>query len=353
MAGFKERLTEARQRHPWLDRVIGAAEHYSQTQGSQRAGAVTYFGFLSFFPILALAFFVVGKISTIYPEANEDLIKAINEVLPIFAVGQDGNGSGLSMSTFSDHANTLGLVGLVGVLYSGLGWLSSLREALVAVFGVEAGEKPSFVAGKVRDLLSLVVLGLILILSVAVAGFVSGFSADVLGWFGLGSELAWLVTLASALFGLGANVVLFFAIFKVLARPELTTRELLGGAVLGAVGFELLKQFAFVLLGSTERQPAFQVFGISLILLVWIYYFSQLALFSAAWAATAPTAVARQVREERDEAAAAGVVHGPAYPTGMRIKREQRDQERWEPGAVFAAGAAAMLAVVRLVRRRK
>ena len=39
-------------------------------KGSQQAGAVTYFAFLSFFPILALAFFVVGCISQVYPDAR-------------------------------------------------------------------------------------------------------------------------------------------------------------------------------------------------------------------------------------------------------------------------------------------
>ena len=42
-------------------------EHYGETKAGQQAGAVTYFGFLSVFPILALAFFVVGYVAKVYP----------------------------------------------------------------------------------------------------------------------------------------------------------------------------------------------------------------------------------------------------------------------------------------------
>ena len=48
-------------------------EHYGAVKAGQQAGAVTYFAFLSFFPILALAFFVVGWIAKVYPDAQDDL----------------------------------------------------------------------------------------------------------------------------------------------------------------------------------------------------------------------------------------------------------------------------------------
>ena len=51
----------------------GPQEHYGEVRASQQAGAVTYFAFLSFFPILALAFFVVGQIAKVYPDAQDDL----------------------------------------------------------------------------------------------------------------------------------------------------------------------------------------------------------------------------------------------------------------------------------------
>ena len=51
----KAKVTELRDRWPLVDHAVRTQEHYSAVQGSQQAGGVTYFGFLSVFPILALA----------------------------------------------------------------------------------------------------------------------------------------------------------------------------------------------------------------------------------------------------------------------------------------------------------
>ena len=62
------------------------------------------------------------------------------------------------------------------------------------------------------------------------------------------------------------------------------------------MAFEALKAASFLLLASTEGSPAFQVFGVALILLVWINYTSRGTLYAAAWAYT--TAAARAIREQ-------------------------------------------------------
>ncbi len=191
MASLKDRISarieEVRAERPSVDHVVRMQEHYGKVGAGQQAGAATYYAFLSFFPILALAFFAVGWISRVWPDAKHNLHTAINDVLP----GLIGNGNGqLSMTQVQDAAAALGLFGLLGVIYAGLGWLSSLRGALMVVFEMPAYEQPSFVLGKIRDLITLVVLGTVLLLAVAATGFVQGFSGDVLSWLGLGDELA-------------------------------------------------------------------------------------------------------------------------------------------------------------------
>jgi membrane protein len=48
----------------------------------------------------------------------------------------------------------------------------------------------------------------------------------------------------------------------------------------------VLKEASTFLLGLTQKSQAFQAFGITLILLVWINYFSRVVLYAAAWAHT-------------------------------------------------------------------
>ncbi|GAA4113635.1 inner membrane protein YhjD [Nocardioides fonticola] len=341
LARVKERLARLRERHPVLDHVIRMQERYGATGASQQAGAVTYFGFLSFFPVLALAFFTVGVVSHIYPDADDTLTSALDSVLPGLLSGSDG----ISLDDIRTFSGLAGVVGLLGVLYSGLGWLSALRSALEAVFETPPTARPGFLAGKLRDLATLLVLGLVLFVSVPVAGFVGGFSGDLLDAVGLDSTFGWVVRLLTVLLGLAANAVLFFAMFRLLAAAAVPPRSLWSGAALGAVLFEVLKQAATLLFAATTGSPAFQAFGVALILLVWINYFSRLVLYAAAWAAT--TAEARAAAPEPVVAP----VHGPPLPSGPDAARSSAEEV--PPWRSFAVGTAVGAVAGALVGRRR
>ena len=293
-ARISGRISAIRERRPALDHLVRMQLHYGTVNGSQQAGAVTYFAFLSVFPVLALSFFLVGYVSKVYPQAERDLVQAIEVVLP----GILGTGTGeLSLLDIQAAAGAVGLLGLVGVVYSGLGWLSGMRDALAEVFELPVKGQPNFVIGKLRDLVALPLIGAILILSVVISGFVSSFSEEVLDLLGLSEALSPALQVLTWVLGLAANAVLFFAMFRMLAEPPTPRRSLWSGAVLGAVGFEVLKRLSSLLLGLTKDQPAFQTFGIALILVVWINYFSRVVLYAAAWAHTSRAARAQRTRE--------------------------------------------------------
>ena len=67
----KDRVRSVRARRPPVDHLVRAYDRNSEVVGGQLAAAVTYFGFLSFFPLLALAFAMVGYVTDIYPSAQE------------------------------------------------------------------------------------------------------------------------------------------------------------------------------------------------------------------------------------------------------------------------------------------
>lgn len=365
MAGFKERLSAARERSPLLDHAVRTVQHYGSVNGSQQAAGVTYFGFLSVFPVLALAFFVVGWIARVAPAARDALTTAVSDVLPGL-IGDPPHG--ISLTEIQNSAGAVGIIGLAGVLYAGLGWLSALRTALIAVFCEPARMRPNFIMGKLRDFSGLVVLGSVLLIGVAVSGGVAQGSGRVLEWLHLSSGMGWLVVVIGIVVGLAVNAVMFFLMFWLLARPRLPDRALWQGAALAAVGFEALKQLSGVLLASTRGQPAFQAFGIALILLVWINYFSQLTLYAAAWAYTSPASdEARAERERRtmypalvaqaeDEQTQQPGQTGDAGQAGHRDAGgvSQVAAPRHRAGATsFLSGAGAMLALVVLAKQKR
>jgi membrane protein len=353
VASLKERLTarveELRTRRPVVDHLVRTVQHYGDVKGGLQAGAVTYFAFLSLFPILALAFFAVGLLAQVYPDARADLIEAIDGVLP----GLIGEGDGqLSLDTIEGSAGTVGLLGLVGVLYAGLGWLSGMRTALRVMFESPSKTQRGFVGGKLIDLLSMVVIGLVLVVSVAVSGLVSTYSQDVLDWLGIGRELSPLLVLLTVLIGLAANMLLFYVMFRLLGEPELPSKALWSGALLGALGFEVLKRLSSLLLAATKSSPGVQAFGVTLILLVWINYSTRLVMYAAAWAQTSREARATRESVQLAHAvkdASAWVSHD--LPPMAPDSAAQAPDGLSRPRTAFAAGGASMLALMAVVRR--
>jgi membrane protein len=346
VSGAKARLREVRERRPFVDHLVRMVQHYGTVNGNALAAAVTYFAFLSFFPILALSFAIFGQVTKVYEGAQDTLVDAANSVLP----GLVGPPDGVSLDTLQQAAPGIFSVGILLTLYAGLGWLSGMRQALVAVFEEPPREQPSFVMGKLRDILALLTLGSVLIVSVVVSGVTTKLITPILDALQLGPVAGVFLAILAVILGLAANTVLFFAFFRLLATPEVPARSLWSGALLGAVAFELLKQLSTYLLQITANSDAFQAFGIALILLVWINYFSRVVVYSAAWAHTSPEA--RAAREART--VAEQTVEGPQIDlaAAASVVRPTSAPAPSSPRAAFAAGAAAMLAAVAVVRRR-
>ena len=164
----------------------------------------------------------------------------------------------IQISSIEDSVATLGIVGLLAsLIYSGLGlalgasrprwWWSSRCRGRTA---------PNFVFGKLRDLMTLVLIGVILLVSVGVvrtgrrllrARCSTGCTSA--------STSRWLIKLLTVVLGFGANMLLFFALFQLLAEPATPRRSLWSGALLGALAFEVLKQISGSLRLDQGRQP--------------------------------------------------------------------------------------------------
>ncbi len=267
-------------RYLWVDHLIRTVQRYHVRRGDRLAGALTYFAFLSFFPLLALAFALFGFVVTFQPDALATLIKAINAQLP-------GLAEHLRIDQLAGARARAGVIGLLGLLYAGLGAIDALRTALRDIWMTRRPE-PSFLVAKLRDLVTLVLLGVIMLVSVVVSGFATGATGTVAGWFGLeDSVLAeFTVRLAGAGASLLADLLIFIVILGWLARAR-PFRVAFKGALLGAVGFGLLKQLAALILSGTLHNPIYGTFAVIAGLLLWINLSSRLILYTAAWTATA------------------------------------------------------------------
>ncbi|MFL1430040.1 MULTISPECIES: YihY/virulence factor BrkB family protein [unclassified Nocardiopsis] len=271
-----------RRRRPGVDHLVRAYERYADRNGNQLAGAVTYFAFLSFFPLLALAFAAVGFVlATLQIELGDQLEQALDGVLP-------GLSQQLPIEEIADARVGAGLFGLVGLLYAGLNSVSALREALHSIWLKNPKEGPNFFVSKAADLLVMIGLGLALLLSVSLTGVAQTATQWLLSLVGLdGSIVANIALRLLALaIAIGANTLIFMLVFALLSGSGRPTRMMWRGALLGAVGFEILKAAAALLLAGTLSNPVYASFAVLVGLLVWINLVMRLVMFSGAWTAT-------------------------------------------------------------------
>ncbi|WP_327585578.1 YihY/virulence factor BrkB family protein [Nonomuraea sp. NBC_00507] len=292
MAGLAERIEEAkawgrgkvddwRVRRLSVDHLIRAVQRYQVQFGDRLAGAVTYFAFLSFFPLMALSYAVLGLVVATSETTREALEAAIVERLPGIA-GQ------LDLDAISKAKATAGIIGLLGLLYAGLGAMDALRGALREM-SMTTEPPLSFFLGKLRDLASIAMIGVTMISSVLVAGFATTATDNVLEFL-FGSESALATTglrLAGVAASVGADWLLFLILLGWVARLTQPFRVIARGALLGAMGFGVLKQLATLLLGQTLGNPVYGTFAVIVGLLVWINFSARLVLYVAAWTATA------------------------------------------------------------------
>src|SRR6195952_1430286 len=315
-------VTTLRKHRPFLDHTIRAWSRYQGDGGDRLAAAVTYFGFLSFFPLIALLFSIAGFVVDAYPDAQNRLAEEINNFLP-------GLADKLDVTTIGQAKVATGLVGLAGLLFAGLGWIDALREAIRAMWhhNVQAG---NIVVKKLVDIAVLAGLGLPLLASVVVTGVSSAAMSWFLDLVGLGNNVA--ARVALRVVGIGLAVLVDFAVFVYLFTrlPRLTTpfRRVFKGALLGAVGLEILKVVGSLLVSRTTNNPVYGAFAVVVGLLIWINLVSRFVLFTAAWTVTAPYDTDVPPSGTADPGAHAGA--GPVSRPGRRAAGAESPRRRAE-----------------------
>jgi membrane protein len=277
-------LERLRARHEWLDHMVRAGVRYTERHGDHYAAAITFFSVLSLVPLLMIGFAVAGYVLFFNPALLAELEAAISENVP----------PGLNemideiVRQAIDQRGAVGLLGLLAALYSGIGWMSNLREALSEQWA-QVPAAPAMHKRLLFDLLALGGLGLALVGSFAITSAAAGFAAVLLDLVGLADQgwALFLLGLLGFLLGLVANWLIFLWVIARLPREHATLRSAAKAALFGAVGFEALKTIMVYYLTSVTASPSGAVFGSFLGLLVFVFFASRFLLFVTAWAATA------------------------------------------------------------------
>ncbi|WP_228181706.1 YihY/virulence factor BrkB family protein [Streptomyces anulatus] len=284
-------------------------ERLDRVHWARLAAAITFISFLALFPLIAVGAAVAAAL------LSDEQVDTIKDKL---ADQVPGISDQLGIDGLIANAGTVGLVAGALLLFTGVGWVGSMRECLRAVWELDDVQEANPVVAKVKDAVLLVGLGGAVLATVAVSSIGSvavGRTADLIGIpeDGAGGVLLRVAALAVAVV---ADFLLLLYLLTLLPGVEPPRRRLVVAALLGAVGFELLK----LLLGSYMREVAgksmYGAFGVPIALLLWINFTAKLLLFCAAWTATGSKD--EEVREGGEQGP--GAEDGPG-PDGAATER--------------------------------
>ncbi len=323
---LRARAAGVRERHEWVDHLARAGQRYFAQRGNHFAAAITFFSILTAVPLLMIAFAAASYILWFNRALLADLEHAIAAAVP----------PGLSeavhpiIDTAIDQRNSVATIGLVGALWSGVWWMSNLREAVSAQWELPA-PNPAALQRLLFDLRALVGLGVALLVTLTFTALGTGLTGVVLDLLGAPDDSATrtLLRVVGIVLGVAANWLIFAWAITRLPRTDVPLRGVRRAALLGAAGFEVLKQGAAAYFEAITTTPGGALFGSLLGLLLFGYLVARLLLWVTAWAATA----------RGNERVAAVPVPGPVV-----IRHEivvERGASAGGLGAVLAVGLVA------------
>ncbi|MEU6145460.1 YihY/virulence factor BrkB family protein [Streptomyces sp. NPDC047081] len=290
-------------------------ERLDRVKWTRLAAAMTFTSFIALFPLLTVAAAIAA--ATLSEQQQNDLQDKIAEQVP-------GISDQLDINNLVQNAGTIGLIAGALLLFTGIGWAGSMRECLRAVWELPDGEENPLLR-KAKDLGILIGLGgavLITLAASTVASAMVGWITERLGIDkgGWGGILLYVVAFSVAVF---ADFLLLLYVLTLLPGVEPHRRRLMVAALIGAVGFELLKTLLSGYMQGVAAKSMYGAFGVPVALLLWINFTSKLVLFCAAWTATQSK---EQEIEEWDREDREGVV------------RKVRDEDDDVPGRAAASG---------------
>jgi membrane protein len=325
----------------WIRQFAAAWERLRVTNGNLYAAAITYFSFLALFPLLLLAVSILGFVLHGHPDTLQSLFNKITANVP----GQVGTTLKDSIKTAIDARTSVGIVGIVGVALTGLGWIGNLRSSIDAIWKI-APRKQNPIKQRLYNLGVLAALGAALLVSLGITAAWAAFSHEILSSLGLGNVpgMGTLLGVIGIAVALAADAVMFFFVLTRLPEAEVHVRVGIRGASLAAVGFEILKIVGTYTVAASAQSATAGPFAGLLAVLVWIQLVTRWLLFCVAWTAelTNPLTFAEgslPVVREQDEPTA-GVESAPLSPAAVGA-------------ALVGAGAVAGAAVTAYGLRRR
>ena len=265
--------------------TAAAVRSFFTHHGTQLAAAISYYTLLSMLPA---AIVLVAGFGLFFDDtkARADVVDAILGLLPL---KEDEGRSDIEgvIHGVTKNAEALGIVALIGLLFTASALVGSIRTAVSIVFGEQSPRPP--LASKGLDILFVFGLGPLLALSLA-ATLARAFAVELGQSFGVpGEALNWILGVSSVLVPLLVSAAVYAVLYVVLPQRKVRLRDVWPGVAFAAIVYELAKRgFGLYLESFANYNAVYGSLGAVVAFLVFVYLGAIVLLVGAEMAALWP-----------------------------------------------------------------
>jgi len=248
-----DRVDRFQRRHPVLGFPLAVAWKFFDDSGGYLAALLTYYGFISLFPLLILISTILSVVLVNNPDLQQRIIESAVRQVPVVG-DQLGDPKSLSGGPVGV------IVGSAASIYGALGVGNALQYAMNTIWSVPRNSRPNPLLSRGRSLL-IVPVGLLLVVATTAI-------ATIGATYDLGAANNWLVLAATIVLNTG----ILYLVYRI-GVGAAERRHLVAGSVVAAVLLQILQSYGVVYVGRVVRDASAtnSVFGFVLGLLAFIY----------------------------------------------------------------------------------
>jgi uncharacterized BrkB/YihY/UPF0761 family membrane protein len=258
-------FAKLRRRSPVADVGLATIEGYQRHRSGQNAALLSFYGFLSVFPLTIAATMILGFVLHSHPHLQADIVDSALKNLPI--VGEQ-----ISADPSRIHGNVAALVlSLLTTLWAATRAFVGMQSALDDVAEVPLDERPNTAVKRGRALLGIVIVGISQIGAAIVASIVGV------------AHLPWISRVLLFLAAAAINVLTVLAVYVWLCSRGGSWRPALPGAIGAGIVFAGLQLVGTAVVGRAiaKASPVYGTFAAVIALCSWLSLHATVALLGA------------------------------------------------------------------------
>lgn len=260
----------------WLTPLREAVEQWSAHNDARQGAALAYYSVFSIGPLILIAIAVAGLVFG--PEAVQGQVLAALKGL-VGDAGTQAIEAMLAGASRPQGGLIATVIGTGTLILAAVGVVVQLKDAFNTVWDVERPPGAGiwrFVRSYIVSLAGVLAVGFLLMVSMLLTAGLSAVGGYLAPYLPEG-----MLQIAGSATSFAVIVVLFAMMFKWLPDTPISWRDVWLGAVLTAALFEAGKFLIALYIGKQGLESTYGAAASIIVVLIWVYYSSQLVLMGA------------------------------------------------------------------------